>query len=301
MSGVIHQCVEGRSYCAGMAWYPLSKRDEVGEREEYDALHEGVPEWLSAPAGAWVESVFEARRRQDLVEAVDVLCAMLRRPMPSGHNRTGEAIFAMRLDVEAGDLDVLDAVVWSTAVLENGSTLRGQLDLLFRSSGSVWTIGRNEVDQPCLERRVDETVVSVAKAEMAEQSNAAAHLHRAWHRIYGRSPDPGGAYREAIRAVEAAVKPVIGPNDSVFTLGKGIASMKDKPEKWKAILDGTGDGAGMGHVIGMCQALWTSQLDRHGTDDESVPLDVSAEEAEAAVVLAVTLVHWFRSGAVQAV
>jgi hypothetical protein len=49
----------------------------------------------------------------------------------------------------------------------------------------------------------------------------------------------------------------------------------------------------------MLAQLWTSQLDRHGTDDESVPLTVSMEQAEAAVHLATTLVHWFRRGSVR--
>jgi hypothetical protein len=48
------------------------------------------------------------------------------------------------------------------------------------------------------------------------------------------------------------------------------------------------------------QLLWTAELSRHGTADESVPLDVSPSEAEAALHLAVTLVHWFHSGAIKA-
>lgn len=101
--------------------------------------------------------------------------------------------------------------------------------------------------------------------------------------------------------VEAAAKPIVLPNDRGATLGKMIAAMKAKPEKWTAVLDGNGRGSGIDHVISMCGGIWTSQLDRHGTDDETVCLDVSLGEAEAALHLAVTLVHWFRSGAVRRV
>lgn len=46
----------------------------------------------------------------------------------------------------------------------------------------------------------------------------------------------------------------------------------------------------------MMALLWTAQLNRDGTDDESHPLTVSQEQPEAAAHLAVTLVHWCRSG-----
>jgi hypothetical protein len=48
----------------------------------------------------------------------------------------------------------------------------------------------------------------------------------------------------------------------------------------------------------MMRVLWKSQLDRHGTDNEAVPIEVSKDEAETALHLAITLVHWFTSGAV---
>jgi hypothetical protein len=48
----------------------------------------------------------------------------------------------------------------------------------------------------------------------------------------------------------------------------------------------------------MMDLLWTSQLDRHGSDDAKVPLRVSLEEARAAVHLAAALVQLFKSGAV---
>ena len=46
----------------------------------------------------------------------------------------------------------------------------------------------------------------------------------------------------------------------------------------------------------MLQMLWKSQLDRHGTADESVPLNVSIDEARDAVALATTLVHLAQQG-----
>lgn len=282
-----------------MAWLPLSKRHDHEAAKEYDALHEGVPEWLAAPVAQWVFDVFSSMQYDDdFSHKLDVIHGMLRRPMAQTNNRVRDSITELGNAAANGDLDVLDAVVWTTQLSREGWNLRERLDLLLLVHGSAWTVGENGAEQPCLLRRVDETVTSAAKAEMEREGNAARHLHRAWHRIYGRNPDAGGAYREAVRAVEAAAKPIIAPQASSATLGTMLADLRNKPDKWSVALNEGGRAPGVSLLIEMCGGLWKSQFDRHGTDDESIPLDVSPGEAEAAVHLAVTLVHWFRSGAV---
>jgi len=72
-----------------------------------------------------------------------------------------------------------------------------------------------------------------------------------------------------------------------------IAAMRDKPEKWEVTLGTPGD------VRRMLELVWTNQLDRHGTDDESVPLNVSPEEADVAVHLCISLVRLFAGGHVR--
>lgn len=282
-----------------MGWLPLSKRDDPGAAKDYDALHEGMPEWLAIPVAQWVFDVFKSiGYGDDLSHTLDVLYGMLRRPMPKTANRVHDSITGLGNAAAEGDLDVLDAVVWSTQFSQEGWTLRERLEFLLLVHGSAWTLGENSAKQPCMVRRVDETVTVAAKAEMEQRGNAARHLHRAWHRIYGRSPDASGSYRESVRAVEAAAKPVIAPTASRATLGTMLADLRNKPDKWTVALNEGGKAAGVGLLIEMCSSLWKSQFDRHGTDDESIPLDVSPHEAEAAVHLAVTLVHWFRSGVV---
>lgn len=287
-----------RVYAWRVVWRPLSARNDPERSKAYDALHEGVPEWLATPVAQWIYETFDSMRYEgDLRHTLDLLYGILRRPMPSG--RFDDLIEDLASAVAQGDLDILDAMVWLTGTYTGGWKQRDRLSLMLAVHGSAWCIGTDDTDQPCLQRRVNEAAAAAARAEMERTGNAATHLHRAWHRVYGRSPDAGGAYREAVRAVEAAAKPVVLPSDTGATLGKMIAAMKAKPEKWTVVLDGNGRGSGMAHLISMCQSIWTSQLDRHGTDDERVPLDVSPREAEAALHLAVTLVHWFRSEAVQ--
>lgn len=72
-----------------------------------------------------------------------------------------------------------------------------------------------------------------------------------------------------------------------------IGALRDAPDKWEFAMAPKG-GQPVDMVRTAMSLLWTAQLDRHGTDDESVPLSVSAAEAEAAVHLAVTLVNWCR-------
>ena len=140
---------------------------------------------------------------------------------------------------------------------------------------------------------MDATVLAAADREKAQRSKAAEYLRTAWHYLYGRNPIPSSAYRDAVRAVEAAARPVVTPNDELATLGKMIHALRDKPDKWETVI---GD---VDTVRMMMRTIWKSQSDRHGTDDPAKPRNVSQPEAEAAVQIAVTLVHLFRTGAIR--
>jgi hypothetical protein len=108
----------------------------------------------------------------------------------------------------------------------------------------------------------------------------------------GRNPDPSGAYREAIRAVEVVAAPMVAPNDTLVTLGKIIGTLRANPEKWTVDLAE----ATTQQVTEMAAMIWQSQFDRHGTHDESVPLNVSQEQADAAVHISIALVRLFAGG-----
>jgi hypothetical protein len=147
-------------------------------------------------------------------------------------------------------------------------------------------------------RRVDVTVTAAAKAVMSASGRAGQHLAKAWMEVYGRHPDASTAYLEAVRAVEAIGSPVVSPKHPAPTLGTMIADMKNAPAKWTvALKPKAGDPVLM--IRETMELLWTAELDRHGTADAKVPLHVSSQEAEAALHLAVTLVHWFHSGAIR--
>jgi hypothetical protein len=136
---------------------------------------------------------------------------------------------------------------------------------------------------------VKDTVASVVDGA---PGSAGDHLVAAWNAAYGRTADPVRAYSEAIKATEAALTPRILPKDAKATLGKLIAAVTAKPEKWQFVL---GDDQ-VQVVLAMMRVLWNGQSSRHGgvapTRHETV------EESQAAVHLAATLVQFGTSSAI---
>ncbi len=193
------------------------------------------------------------------------------------------------LDLLDHSLGVLPADRQGQPRDSNVSALQEILDI----SGSAWTVGLDPDGSFCLQRRVNDTAEKAAREEMAYPGRAASYLRRAWNGAYGRTPNPSAAYRESVRAVEAAAHLLVTPDDPLPTLGKMISALGDKPEKWTTVI---GD---VETVLKMMRAIWQAQNDRHGSADETKPLSVSQPEAEAAVQFAVTLVQIFRTAAIR--
>jgi hypothetical protein len=198
-------------------------------------------------------------------------------------------------------LDVLDYTLYHLTPLGDGYTHPAQraaaLSGLLLLGGSAWTVsevGEGDDGDYRLTRRAVGPVPD-AIAALTPATRAHAHLVAAWNRSTGRNPDPSGAYREAVRAVEAAAKPIVLPDNDRATLGTMIAALRDKPEKWETTVGEVED------VWRQMEVLWTHQLDRHGTDDESVPLEVTQEQAEVAVHVALLLAHMFARGDIRSV
>lgn len=167
------------------------------------------------------------------------------------------------------------------------------LEIVLSDAGSEWRVGNRE-DHPGLEKRVPEGVQAAADRAMNESGSAGVLLSEAWHAAFGRSPNPEEAYEKAIKAVEEAASPVIEPNNTKSTLGTTIRTMRDQGD-WELPLVNSNGEYFEGVTLRMCQALWNGQPSRHGGNEYRKP---SQEEAEAAVFLAVPLVQWFASAAI---
>jgi hypothetical protein len=179
-----------------------------------------------------------------------------------------------------------------------------RLNRALQQAGTVWEVvpvaGRTGFR---MRRRASAATASALKQNTSAGDGASDHLGQAWQHAYGRDPDPGAAYSEAIKAVEAASIPVVVPNDPLATLGKVIGNLRGDADKWRVNLSrpvrlsGKGSAAANAYpidvVIGQLDLLWTNQSDRHAP---VVPITPS--QAETAVHLALVLVHMFRSGAI---
>ncbi|MGN6201767.1 MAG: hypothetical protein ACTHNY_05125 [Solirubrobacterales bacterium] len=236
---------------------------------------------------------YTSMRREPNAEALSALQVTLRLETPldwsQGAESALESVFQrIQRDSEFA-LDVIDYLIqraeWP-AIQE--------IEKVLVVGGSEWEVARPSRGRPHLAKRVVGPVGEMIKQIQSDAERAHHHLSTAWEKLVGRNPDPSTAYKEAIRAVEAVAKPVVTPDDSDATLGKIIQALRDKPEKWNVILDqGTVE-----QVANMASLVWKGQLDRHGTDDPAAPLNVSQEEADAAVHIAISLTRLFSSGGI---
>jgi hypothetical protein len=287
-------------------WRPLGV-DSDDEIAEYDALHDGVPTWMSTAFWAWMRDTLTERRYKNttrqyldhLREAeVEEMCQALRIPLPNlrfkgvdratGQNQLDGAIRVLR--EHQNWLQIAD---YSLAHFENAKA--GELDALLERSKSAWRVGTRS-GRPGLVRRVPEGVQVGGDLVMARAGNAGIRLAKAWEELYGQNPNPSEAYRLAILAVEDAAIPVVSASDSTATLGKVIGQISSGT--WRLPMAREHDDAKSHDVlVGMMRVLWHGQHDRHG-GQPSGPGNVSMEEATVAVGLATTLVQYFDAGLV---
>lgn len=274
--------------------------DTDDEIAEYDFLHDHVTEWMTSGYWEWVRrSVCRTDRsqqtgvswevlRRDLVEQ---LCQSLRIPLPQLARRKmqeqiSEAMVA--LTSHEKPLQVADYLLGNDA---DSARQAGQLLAILDRSKSAWTIGERS-GRPGLVRRVPEGVQAAAEDLMGRAGMAGKRLSQAWESLYGVAPDPSAAYRYAILAVEDASIPIVTPSDKLGTLGKVISTMEQHADWGLPMVKTHPKAAPADVVLGMMRLLWNGQHDRHGGQPRA-PGNVSFEEAQVAVSVAVPLVQWF--------
>jgi hypothetical protein len=181
----------------------------------------------------------------------------------------------------------------------NDRYLRTSLESLLEDARSVYTISD---DGRALVRRIDPVAAAlinhaVEEADKPGYGNATDHLNAAHLAAYAFTPDPGKAYSEAIKAVEAAAHAAIQPKHMRATLGSMVGEFPKVRSKLTSAIP-EGDRSDPLALVGeMMRVLWEGQTSRHGNQEGTRP--ESLESAVAAVHLASTLVQWFASGAVR--
>ncbi len=163
---------------------------------------------------------------------------------------------------------------------------------ILRDSGSSWTV-KGVRQRYRLVEELPGAVFDIVESTLSSADKSSELLRSAWDAAFGVNPRPSHAYYDAVRSVEVISCPLISPKDLNATLGKDINVLRNSPQKWRFAMAGSKDSSSVDSVLKMMQLLWHSQTDRHGRADYE---DVTLEEAQAAVLLASTLVAWLAKG-----
>ena len=271
-------------------WRPLPARYDPEKAREYDALHDGVPPWLEQSLAFWcrerITSVSSLGNRSAVAaERLRALERALRIRLVGGTGNLDAAMSQLR---ESEELLLSAADFLARGI---GAEEARELEEYLNEAGSVWRVAGRPYSWE-LQRKVSPEIEGVLRS-LGERPGD--YLRQAWQRAFSRNPNPDGAYRDAVRALEAVLRPVVSPKNDRATLGSMIRDLKSKLEKWAVRLEPS-EGDPVETFADELQMIWTAQLDRHGTDDESVPLNVTPEQAQDAVVRATALVHVVQSG-----
>lgn len=176
-----------------------------------------------------------------------------------------------------------------------------RLEWLLSQGRSGW---RAEIEPPGLVERVSPEERAEYDSAKKPDDIAAAHLRAAWQAAWGVDHDGQKAFDEAVKALEAAFRPVAAPKDPGATLGKIARYLDDKPDKWRARLadarppssSGKGDDAGAQALADLLHAIIAANR-RHAAD--GTRLQNSLDDGRDAVSLAVALVAMQRRGFIQ--
>lgn len=250
---------------------------------------------MLSPLRAWFQDQFSYTVRGSRNYKIDRMhlydLASRREPLVEGLRRYGtNTLFDAMTD--ADKLRIIDWVVYDNAgrlAGYSGGHENTKLEAILSAGSSMWKVGVRS-EGAGLERRVAEGVQVAADAAMAIPG-AGAILSEAWHAAFGLSPDYEEAYEKSIKAVEEAGAHAVSPKNPKATLGTMTRDMKAQGD-WKLNLPTPDADA----PVKMADALWMGQESRHGGNGYRKPTEW---EAKNAVMLAVPLVQWFTSGAIQ--
>jgi hypothetical protein len=270
-------------------------------------LHEGIPDHLDQPLRNWIYAALGGG-------GAELIALKLEIRIDYEMARGNAALFLARDSQRYELLGIVNAILgnggpWPAPLRTDRSgrnsnaaglaQLREDLIQLLASGSSAWQVNS---DSDGLVRRVDETATEAVEQSARAAATPAAgsatdQIRSAWAELYGLHPDPPAAYRAAVQAVESAAHAIVEPNNAAATLGTMLRQLRSAPQRYALAIPGP---AGIGSVeplTGMLDLLWKGQTSRHGA--QTAQRAETFEEAQMAVHLAVTLVHWFTTGAVR--
>lgn len=203
-------------------------------------------------------------------------------------------IEARTLLMEVSDQQLLRLVDYQLFKSSRGLKMSGLSEILANGRSKYHVVRRDDAWR--LAVRVPEGVQAAAESVIASSSSAGDLLARAWNSVYELEPNDSAAYAYAVRAVETASFSALGIRTDTATLGNSIRAIEKAEARWRLpFLREHSQYPSKDLLLGTLKSLYKGQRDRHGSEAYS---DVTHEEAEGAVLLAVTLVGWFDRGLV---
>ena len=266
---------------------PFSIRTDSERLKGFFVLREGVPDGLMPSLLDWAGQ----RYWDDLWGVYEHRLRRLERRLGMSLSANTSSLSKIFHDYPELLLDAIDVVLTS----DSGPQEAAALSEILAEARSVYTVGVDENGDYELQFRQPPELTETVRAATHGSSSAQHHLRQAWSSAFGREPEPTAACDEAVRAIEAAAKPVVTPNDSLATLGKMITALRDAPHKWTTDSNASDD---LDAVVAMLELVWKGYR-RHG--DPSQAADASVDTAQMLVQTAALLVHWFQSGHIRQV
>ncbi|QTP19076.1 MULTISPECIES: hypothetical protein [Micrococcus] len=269
-------------------WVPFSVRRHGAEAvEAHAALHEDLMPWQRKAVLEWLRCAIT----DPLGDVDEGILTPMRLSLQADIAGSYEGHYVTR-DIHARGL-TWDAVDFVLSTQEDYQCRPNRLEEILRLGGSAWTVGALGGRRALVERVP--SGVQKAASEAFKADKAGPELARAWEALYGRNPDPAIAYYHAVKAVEHLAIPQISPKDKSGTLGKVASHVRDN-KQWGLPLT-KAEPAEVHELLRlMLKLLPGNHTGRHGADEFG---DATKEDAEVAVGLAVTLVHWFSRGLVR--
>jgi len=273
-------------------WTPPGMSDE--QKVSFLAFREGIPSGSRALVTAWLLLVLPSNKSYGEWEYAEEPFLRFQSALGTEFGFKGSQYgyyskYETELSINRLDLTYLayfvDYVLVHTKLSE---ALLIKLESILREARSTWKVGIQDGSTRLMVR------VPVAVSEIVERITdksgvSSTLLRKAWNKAFGTDAEPGAAYSAAVKSVEVYTGEIFSPSNRIATLGTAIRDFQAKPSKWVFKL-GSPESGNLDQLLGMMKLLWHNQSDRHGSPDYQ---DVSREEAQAAVLLATTLVGWF--------
>ncbi|MDU7731116.1 MAG: hypothetical protein E7J96_06975 [Actinomyces sp.] len=267
---------------------PLSIRE--GRREPFKPTT-GMPPYLWPSIKLWMNKYFINRDGTfDGAHLLHLIRVLRITPPPDVHGRSLYHTITRSLETAPTEaLDVIDALLF----LDHNPR---ELNEILKDVDHEYTV---HSDRKRLVKKIDDSVWTEYKLAIETQDEASALLEQAWAKQFSRKQDLKGAWADATKAVEAALKPIVAPKGEA-SIGSMIQMLKDKPEKWECRLpDRNWKKITITGIDSLANALILVGYEpgRHGGSNDEPPID--SITSSTVVLQAVSIVAWIRQGALR--